>query len=521
MRSEGDALKFNSGELPIAADGRPSLALSASKVLLPAKAITQKLFDTLEQQGINYCHWKSNIRLEKTLAGSEDIDILVDRRDAGRLDAVLLAGGFKLAQSRSGVSHPGVFHAIGLDDVTAELVDVHAYFQVVSGDSLVKNYCFPIEDALLDRARYLNGVRVPAPEAELVVFALRIALKHISPVEILKANRRYWKISQEMAWLRNAANGEATEMLCAKWFPSIDTALFRQLLNAIEDDRAVLRRVFLGLRVARGLRNLRRLSVFSAMTSRYWRLLSFLVGRFRRRRDLALQTGGMIVALVGPKGTGKSTLGHELAARLSKHLDVTRIHAGKPPTTMLSILPRQFIPIARSLLPNERLAEYEKPERRSGRRYSLLHVVRMTLVAFDRHKLLRRAHRAAAAGTIVISDRYPSETVGASDSSCFDDIAVENCGSRLKRWLMTKERAFYRALPRPHLVLRLVAPVDTAVQRDALRSKMGGPNAEAVRRRWERESHGEFPGTRVIEIDTSLSLDDTLRNVVRTVWGAL
>ena len=103
----------------------------------------------------------------------------------------LLENGFKLAQSSSGIGHPGVFHALGLDEASAELVHVHAYFQIVSGDSLVKSYRLPIERALLEQTRYLHGVRVPTPEAELVLFALRIALKHTGPIEILMANRHY------------------------------------------------------------------------------------------------------------------------------------------------------------------------------------------------------------------------------------------------------------------------------------------------------------------------------------------
>src|SRR5687767_2140206 len=107
---------------------------------ITSKKAIRNLFNSLEQKGIRHCHWKSNIRLEATLAAAEDIDLLVDQRDAGLFYAVLLENGFKLTQSRSGGGHPGVFHALGLDEASAELVHVHAYFQIVSGDSLVKNY---------------------------------------------------------------------------------------------------------------------------------------------------------------------------------------------------------------------------------------------------------------------------------------------------------------------------------------------------------------------------------------------
>ena len=486
-----------------------------------SKEVIRRLFNSLEQKGIRHCHWKSNIRLEATLAAAEDIDLLVDQRDARLFHAVLLEHGFKLTQSRSGIGHPGVFHALGLDQASAEVVHVHAYFRIVSGDSLVKNYRLPIERFLLEQTRYLHGVRVPKPEAELVLFALRIALKHTALIEILMANRRYRTVSKELGWLREAANTEGAEALCAAWFPSIDPPLFRQLLDAIAAERAVVRRVVLGWRVGRRLRGLRRLSTMLGAVSRLWRVLSLLVKRFRRRGDLVLQTGGMIVALVGPKATGKSTIAHALATRLGGHLDVLPIHAGKPPATALTLLPRLLVPAARFLFSKERAGEYQKPERRRDKQYSLLYVLRMTLLAYDRRKLLGRALRAASAGSVVISDRYPSESVGAIDSCCFDEAALANCSSPLKRWLMNRERMLYKGFPKPDLLLCLEAPIETTIERDARRVKQGGPDAAAVRRRWELESPPASSRSAAIRIDTSRPLDETLRTAVRAVWSAL
>ena len=507
--------------LECAREAAASVQSDDARAVVSSKAAIRSLFSSLEQRGVRYCHWKSNIRLEETLAAAEDIDLLVDQRDAGPFHAALLENGFKLTQSRSGIGHPGVFHALGLDEASAQLVHVHAYFQIVSGDSLAKSYRLPIERSLLEQTRYLHGVRVPTPEAELVLFALRIALKHTGLIEILMTCRHYRSVSRELGWLREAANAQRAEALCTAWFPSIDPLLLRQLLDAIEAERAVARRVVIGWRIARRLRALRRLSPMLGALSRLWRVLSLLAKRFGRRRDLILQTGGMIVALVGPKATGKTTIGDALATQLGEHLDVIRIHAGKPRATALTLLPHLFVPAARLLLLKESSGEYEKPERRREQRYSLVYVLRMTLLAYDRRKLLGRALRAATAGSVVISDRYPSESAGAIDSSCFDEAAVAKCGSPLKRWLMKRERALYKGLPKPGLLLRLTAPIETTIDRDARRLKQGGPDAAAVRRRWELESRPEFSGTPEIRLDTNRPLHETIRTVVGTVWAAL
>ncbi|MBV1797543.1 hypothetical protein [Siccirubricoccus sp. G192] len=151
----------------------------------------------------------------------------------------------------------------------------------------------------------------------------------------------------------------------------------------------------------------------------------------------------------------------------------------------------------------------------------MLYVLRMTLLAYDRRRLLHRSRRAAAAGAIVVSDRYPSETAGTSDSSCFDQAALDACRSPVKRWLMRLERRLYAALPRPGLVLRLEAPVETTIRRDAERSKPEGPDAAAVLRRWDLETRAEFAGSSVIRLRTDAPIEETLRTAVRAVWKHL
>lgn len=479
------------------------------------------LLAALDGRGVRYCHWKSNIRLAQALTGKEDLDLLVHREDAGPFQAALAEAGFKRAASRAGLGHPGVFHALALDEAMGQLVHVHAYVQIVGGDSLVKSYRLPIETLLLSDRRLLHGLPVPAPEVELAVFVLRIALKHAGPVEAAMANRDYRGVVEELAWLRGQADEEQASRLFTALVPEAGPALFSRLLEAIGSERSLGRRLLLGSLLAWRLRGLRRLGPVAAVRSRLRRVAALAARRLSRRKDMVLETGGTIVALVGSKATGKSTLGNGVAQRLAQHLDVVRIHAGKPPATILSAVPRLFLPLARRLFSNERPSAYEASERRREHSYSMLYVLRMTLLAYDRRRLLHRSRRAAAAGAIVVSDRYPSETAGTSDSSCFDQAALDACRSPVKRWLMRLERRLYAALPRPGLVLRLEAPVETTIRRDAERSKPEGPDAAAVLRRWDLETRAEFVGSSVTRLRTDAPIEETLRTAVRAVWKHL
>jgi thymidylate kinase len=483
--------------------------------------VTRNLINTLKAKGIRYCHWKSNIRLQDTLAGREDIDLLVHRADAQPFREAMVECGFKPAQSRSGIGHPGVFHALSLDEDSGKLAHLHAYHQIVSGDSLVKNYRLKIEEALLSETTDWDGVTTPTREAELVLFAIRLALKHVSPVEIMMVNRHYQAIADEMAWLAKDADLAKASALCAAYFPQVSPQIFHQLIAALIDRAALAQRIILGWQIAWALRGQRRLGVIQVSLSRSWRVCNLLLNRVRHKRDLVLQNGGLVVALVGPKATGKSTLSAALAKTLGRELNVTCIHAGKPPATLLTFPARIMIPLGRRIFRNERPSEYQKPERRQSGQFSLLYVFHMTLLAYERSALLQSSFRMAAAGDIVISDRYPSASTGAIDSSCFDDVAVAKSGSALKRWLMTVEREIYNSIPKPDLVIRLMAPIETSIERDANRVKPGGPDEEAVLRRWAIEAQSDFSGVKVVPINTNRSIKDTVRDVVGAVWAAL
>ena len=479
------------------------------------------LIEALDGAGVRYCHWKSNIRLPQSLRGDEDLDLLVHREDARSFSAALVRAGFKSAVSRGGLTHPGVFHAFALNETGSGLVHVHGYFGVVSGDSLVKSYRLPVERDLLAPGHEIGVMPVPPAEAELALFALRILLKHVHPVELAMVRRGYSGVVREMNWLRRRADLERASELWRAWMPGDRPPSLDEAIDAISTPDAWFRRFLLGRRLAAALRDRRRIGTLRGERERWRRVGALAVDRIRRRRDLVPQSGGLIVAMVGPKAVGKSTLGGELLRRLGHDLDVRYVHVGKPPATPLSLPTRLLLPLARRLFRKERSGEYEKPERRSGAGYSLLHVLRMTLVAHDRAALLRRCWKDAAGGAIIVTDRYPPETPGAMDGSVFDDAAIAACRTPLKRWLMRREQAFYAGLPRPDLVIRLSVSPETAVRRDATRIKADAPDAEAVLRRWKRESSGSFGPVPVVEVSTDRTIDESAAQVTRAVWAAI
>jgi hypothetical protein len=143
--------------------GRPHR--SRRQVGAPLGVLTE-LFAALEQEHVRYCHWKSTTGIPRGLSGLTDLDLLVDRADAGRFRTELERLSFKRLVSSPAAQYPGLEDQLGFDEATGKLVHLHVHYRLVLGAEHVKNHLLPIESAFLDRTQLRHGVRVPEPALE-------------------------------------------------------------------------------------------------------------------------------------------------------------------------------------------------------------------------------------------------------------------------------------------------------------------------------------------------------------------
>lgn len=484
------------------------------------------LFEALNQSAIRYCHWKSNFALVESLLGQTDIDLLIHRKDAALFRTILSQFCFKPATTTDGESFPSVEHYYALDEESGVLVHVHAYFRVITGESLAKNYRLPIEEMLLQNIRVVDSVNVPIKSAELVVFTVRMMLKHTSVMELVLL-ARYWKqVKREIEWLLETDPIDETLNFVNCWLPSVDPKLFSDCIEALQSPAPLLRRVRLGHRLRSQLRPYARRSRFRAWLDG---VQKFTLMLFRRltgsSKGMVPRSGGAVIAFVGSEATGKSTLLAEMKEWLGEHFAVEQIHVGKPKSTVLSAVPNLLVPALRSLLPSFRStrveAQYtprEQPEEPRGD-YPLLFALRSVLLAYDRRALLSRAFVQAGNGTIVLCDRYPSSQSGAPDSPQLSHLPVSSVRYSIRRLLAGIEARLYQEIPTPDLIVYLHAPLEVTISRNATRGKRE-PEAY-VRRRHARTSNLAFEKTAVRKINTDQPLDQTVLEVKKAIWNAL
>ena len=99
-----------------------------------SKNLIDELLESLNSNAIEYCHWKSNYSLDKSLSGEIDLDLLVDRSSLPFIIPQLIKLGFKMATVKWGIQDPGIYHYYGCDSFTGQLIHVHLFNHVLSGE---------------------------------------------------------------------------------------------------------------------------------------------------------------------------------------------------------------------------------------------------------------------------------------------------------------------------------------------------------------------------------------------------
>lgn len=494
-------------------------------------AVVDHLAETFNQEGVVYCHWKSNLHLAQAAAGRTDLDLLVDRRSLQQAQTILARLGYKAAIVRWGDDSPSIRHYYGLDPDTLQLVHVHLFSRVLTGESYVKGHLFPCEEMLLQDGYYFGQIRVASKPAELVLFTLRMFIKYGSLLDLVSLWRQAGSVRAEVQWLQEGDDLSQELALLKTYCPVIEEPLFLKCVATLNSNASLPSRMLLAGQVRRRLKvyakytpTTRLLAYARMLRTEVWRRLA------GKRRNKVLQAGGSVIAFVGADATGKSTLVAETARWLGSTFAVKTIHTGKPPSSWLTAPANLLLALARRLtsrrgdsLDSQQSSTNDlKPSRHQFKGLSSLpYALRAVTLAWDRQRLILKTRRLAAEGEIVICDRYPSQVIGAMDSPRLEEAQSQSGQvAAIYNRLARLEKRLYAQIPPPDIVLRLRVSLETAKQRNRERHGQEGERYLEARHRQSQDWH--MPGTRhVYDIDTEQSLEETIRSVKEAIWEVL
>ena len=478
--------------------------------------VVTRLCDALQREAVVYCHWKSNEAIDRSASGENDLDLLISRRDAGRFAAVALEAGFKPTELPASRRLPGIADWFALDPGCERPVHLHAHYQLIVGDDMTKDVHLPFEEAYLQSCTRSGLFLLPDPSYELVLFVVRMALKHFPLDARLMAHGRLAKSEQrELVWLTERADSERCRAIVGEHLPALGVDLYDAILAALQSPPSTIGAARLGAALRRRLASHARhgLAHDSVLkVSRRFRhaFIRKVLRRRVRKRPIA---GGRLVAIVGSDGSGKSSAVTYVCNRLGRDLDVRRFHLGKPRRTFLSRALRNAMRAGRlvGLFESTRtpaIVDDSTDMTYPGLAWLLWH----TLNGRDRRQTYRDARRFATEGGIAICDRFPLDTLRPTDGRRCDPEAVTG---RLAQWLARREVRYYDEIRPPDVLVVLMVDAEVAVDRRHEQDDV------FVRGRAKQVQSADWSNTGAIIIDANRDHDAVRGDVLEAVWSAL
>ena len=527
LTKESPAASDSSVE-PLAAD-RASVGSPVAR----APGIVTRLLDRLHRQEIAYCRWRGNEHLQAERALPQGLDILVDRKDALRMAAILAEAGFKRVVAAALPPDPGgEHHYLALEEDSGRIVHLDLRYTLAIGDERLSEYRLPWEPLVLSTRRLDRqaGMYVADPSVEFLFLLVRVALDLRLGSQVRHRLGTQWCCPRRLREAHRRLRGDAGPV----------SDLSRRLLGAITAD--VVSDIVAGepsftkvgefrRRAAPVLHNYRLYRRGGARWRRWcWELFvvarafSRGLARSPRAEGRMVPSGGVAIAFLGCDGSGKSTLLVETTAWLSGSLRTVPIYfgSGVGPSSLLRWPLLQAERLLRKRMPSVR----ERPWRRStgltsslrGRLSRVLwaaaRLVWAVALAYEKRGKLHALTRARNRGLVVVCDRYPQNQ--------FQDF---NDGPMLRSWrdhpwrllrgLAEWEGAPYRWAEHvvPDLVLKLHVRPDVAQQRKPdMQLQDLEKRAEAIRSL-------RFPDvTETVDIDAEEPLEQVVRRIRRCIW---
>ncbi|MDC0134421.1 hypothetical protein OAI36_00030 [Alphaproteobacteria bacterium] len=434
------------------------------------------------------------------LSGKSDLDILIF--DTTFLEFNAIANTHGWIEMENPVARFDCISHYFKVNVDATIRHLHVYFEVITGDGWLKEYNFPLKDFLFmnRKSDTRSGVFVLNSTAQAYIFVIRHLIKSGSVFSRFIYARELDSYREE--WSKC---GVPVDHLYGVGPIAIDDWIkdsgllqtFRQPKYSVAYNYRQFMRQYL------------RYKSFSLTFRRVMSLFRRASNKLVTKDKKKFTHGGIIVAISGADGAGKSTMIAGLHGLYSSFLDCKVFTLGKPQGKFLEFI-RSFI--RRS---DKSQSTYSNPLQKQS---SMMDAILASALAVLRLRKASAAVKKARGGNMVLVDRWPTNSFGKMDGPKIIDLRT---GNRLISFLALVEQWIYKRIPPADICFYLVVDIDEARKRNFERVKEGKETDEMIVIRHQNNQETCPISNRLIRFSNDGSYKEMFPILSHDIWSEM
>ena len=421
------------------------------------------LLQVIDNENIPYVSWKNNHEISRFLNGDSDLDIYIPLKYKKKFINLAVKNSWIVVVNPI-AKFPYIEHLYSING-DGKIYHLHVYFKGITGESWIKEFDFPMENYLIDnRCKHDEyGIYVLNNKSQAYLFALR----HIIKCGSISSRALYLKDYESYRLEWKLCNYKVDE-LRGHGPILLDGAICNSgLLNDFHLSRFINSFMF-----RNKISPFLRIRYFLLPVYRIVSFASRAINKLFFNRKKVLKPKGLVIAISGVDGSGKSSMVDLIDSSLTKFLTIRRLSLGKPQGKLIEFM--------RKLLSNSKSKTSLPSKEESFHKVSLFKSISLLVLAILRLFESWKSQYYINSGYVVLVDRWPTREFGKMDGP---KIYVNNTSSTLVKLLSKLEGLIYQAIPAADVCFFLEVSVDTAIKRNSIRIKDDKETESEIRER--------------------------------------